>query len=405
MRWTESPMSDIAEINPRRPGDIRELPDEHLVTFVPMPAVCGATGAITNAERRPLSDVRKGFTYFAEGDVIFAKITPCMQNGKSAIARGLANGLGFGSTEFHVIRPDLRKAIPEWLHFYVRRQSFRQEGVHHFRGAVGQQRVPPQYLAGAVVSYPESVDEQRRIVARIRECMERIDEIETLHAKTLCERNALSSSLIESEIRSRDGVVELPIGSLVTKTRNGRSIAEDSTGKADGTVLTLTAVRSINLGLDFRKPIVLPEKVYRKFSIQVDDVFVSRANTIELVGLSAVAVCSPPERMIYPDLLIKMHADRKKIIPRYLVYALRSSSARRQIKDRALGSSQTMVKISGERLREISIPVPDIDAQEEIVERLDAAHSLLDQLSTALAEEPVSTLRESVLHKAFAGEL
>ena len=247
--------------------------------------------------------------------------------------------------------------------------------------------------------------EQRRIVARIKECMERVDEIETLRAETLCERSALSSSLIESAIRSQAGVVELPVGNLVTKIRNGHSITEDSTGKADGAVLTLTAVRSINLGMDFWKPIVLPEKVYRQFSIQMDDVFVSRANTIELVGLSAVSVCSPPERMIYPDLLIKLTADRKKITPRYLAYALRSSSARRQIKDRALGSSQTMVKISGERLREIAIPVPGIDAQEKIVDRLDAAHSLVVQLSTALAEEPVSTLRDSILRKAFAGEL
>jgi type I restriction enzyme S subunit len=289
----------------------------------------------------------------------------------------------------------------EFLHYLV--LNTLEAMADHAHG-IAMKHITKKKFEALRVLVPD-LAEQRRIVARIKECMERVDEIETLRAKTLIERGALSSSLIESEIRSQDDVVELPVGCLVTKIRNGRSICEDSTGKADGSVLTLTAVRSINLGMDFRKSIVLPEQVYRQFSIQVDDVFISRANTVELVGLSAVAVCSSPERMIYPDLLIKLQVDRKKVTPRYLAYALRSSSARRQIKDRALGSSQTMVKISGERLREIVIPVPDIGAQKRIVERLDAAHSLVDQLSTELAEEPVSTLRESILRKAFAGEL
>lgn len=191
------------------------------------------------------------------------------------------------------------------------------------------------------------------------------------------------------------------LGDVVTAVRNGRSISEDTEGRANGAVLTLTAVRSVSLGIGFQKPIFLPERVAEQFSIDEGDVFVSRANTLELVGLSAVAMARSAVRLIYPDLLIKLKANRDLILPRYLAYALRSASARKQIKVRALGSSQTMVKISGERLREVSIPVPSLPEQDKIVGRLDLAHDLIRQLMAESQSKEVSTLRSSILRKAF----
>jgi type I restriction enzyme S subunit len=164
-------------------------------------------------------------------------------------------------------------------------------------------------------------------------------------------------------------------------------------------------VRSISLGIECQKPIQLPDAVAEQFSIEEGDVFVSRANTIELVGLSAVAMERPSTRLIYPDLLIKLKVDGSLMLPRYLAYALRSASARKQIKARALGSSQTMVKISGERLREVSILVPSLVEQEQIVSRLDMAHELIHRLATETHSEEVVVLRKAILRKAFAGEL
>src|SRR3990172_4344256 len=93
-------MPDQSSKNPKD-----ALSPKALVTFVPMPAVDAESGAITQPETREFSAIRNGYTSFKEGDVIFAKITPCMENGKAAIARHLKSGLGFGSTEFHVLRP------------------------------------------------------------------------------------------------------------------------------------------------------------------------------------------------------------------------------------------------------------------------------------------------------------
>src|SRR5262245_58793764 len=99
--WTLTTIGNAFHLNPRKVS-ADALPSDSPVTFVPMPAVDAECGAITAPEIREFGEVRNGYTSFAENDVIVAKITPCMENGKAAIARNLKNGLAFGSTEFHV---------------------------------------------------------------------------------------------------------------------------------------------------------------------------------------------------------------------------------------------------------------------------------------------------------------
>ncbi|HEY9036827.1 MAG TPA: hypothetical protein VIM96_08975 [Pseudomonadales bacterium] len=101
--WLYSQIQDVAEINPR--VDKKAIPDDLIVSFVPMPAVGAESGTIDIGEEKRFSDVKKGFTPFLEGDVLFAKITPCMENGKMAVVPKVKNDYGFGSTEFHVLRP------------------------------------------------------------------------------------------------------------------------------------------------------------------------------------------------------------------------------------------------------------------------------------------------------------
>lgn len=248
---------------------------------------------------------------------------------------------------------------------------------------------------------------QRRIVSRIKACMERVGEIEMLRERSRAQQQRLSASVIESELRpdhASGGWAILRIGELVASIRNGRSIRQATNGNADGAVLTLTAVRTLDLGVSYQKPVSLPEDVAEQFAIDEGDVFVSRANTIDLVGLSAIAMERPTTRLIYPDLLMKLKPDRSQVLPRFLAYALRSAGARAQIKERALGSSRTMVKISGERLREVSVPVPPLPTQEQIVARLDAAHDLIAGLSAEFASGEIPALRGAVIRRAFVGE-
>lgn len=114
--WPTRRLSAVCEINPRHSG---ELGDEKNVTFVPMAAVDEQVGAITAPETRAYGEVRTGYTHFEENDVLFAKITPCRENGKAAIARDLTNGLGCGSTEFFVLRSK-GDVLPEYIYYLVR---------------------------------------------------------------------------------------------------------------------------------------------------------------------------------------------------------------------------------------------------------------------------------------------
>lgn len=156
-RWVK--LGEVCETNPKRPN-LSQRPLNAPTSFVPMPAVDERSGSIARIEHKPYELVKKGYTYFANGDVLFAKITPCMQNGKHAIATDLTDGIGFGSTEFHVLRPN-KEITAEWIHFFLRQPSVMQEAASHFEGSVGQQRVPIQFLQSLELALPPVIEQRR----------------------------------------------------------------------------------------------------------------------------------------------------------------------------------------------------------------------------------------------------
>jgi len=126
--WVSAPLNQVAELNPRHPNGLDEsLP----ISFARMAALSEKKPEFDSLEERTIGEVRKGFTHFAEGGVLFAKITPCMENGKGAVARGLKRKLGYGTTELHVIRP-LAEISPEYVyHFLAQDRLRRGEGKLH----------------------------------------------------------------------------------------------------------------------------------------------------------------------------------------------------------------------------------------------------------------------------------
>ncbi|MBU6230765.1 MAG: restriction endonuclease subunit S, partial [Cyanobacteria bacterium REEB459] len=160
--WAEATLERLCSFNPRHDS----LIDRQIeISFVPMPAVCDQEGIILPHENRFLEEIWKGYTHFQDNDVIFAKITPCMENGKIALASGLRNGLACGSTEFHVLR-SLGVVLPEYLWRFIRQLDFRKEAERHMTGAVGQRRVPVQFLKETTIPFPP-LNEQRRLVAKL----------------------------------------------------------------------------------------------------------------------------------------------------------------------------------------------------------------------------------------------
>lgn len=155
--WGLTTLKECCILNPRKPKGINAETD---CSFVAMPSV-SEKGHLDASIVKPYSDVCKGFTYFEENDVLFAKITPCMENGKGAVAQGLRNGIGLGSTEFHVLRPIPGICNPYWLYTITMFERFRIDAEKVMTGTGGQRRVPISYLENYAISLPPiSIQEQ-----------------------------------------------------------------------------------------------------------------------------------------------------------------------------------------------------------------------------------------------------
>ena len=188
--WGMSSLGEICEINPKKSQDAR-LTNGLLVSFVPMPSV-SESGDIDATQVKPYDEVKTGFTYFAENDVLFAKITPCMENGKGAIATGLYNGIGFGSTEFHVLRPAKETATPRWIYTLTVFPQFRIDAASNMTGSAGQRRVPASFLENYRVSVPP-LELQNRFAAFVAE----VDKSKLAVKQSLEKLETLKKSLMQ----------------------------------------------------------------------------------------------------------------------------------------------------------------------------------------------------------------
>ena len=168
--WKIKSLSEVCDINPRK-SEIKDLPDEETVTFLSMDAI-NDDGKIIKMEIKSLNEVYKGYTYFKKSDVIFAKITPCMENGKGAIA-DIDTEIGFGSTEFYILRCN-EDIIPEWIHCFLSLKSIRKIAEAKMTGSAGQKRVPNKFFNYIKIPLPP-IEIQQKIV-RILENAEKIKE-------------------------------------------------------------------------------------------------------------------------------------------------------------------------------------------------------------------------------------
>ena len=152
-------LSDLAFINPKT--DLSMLSDADNMSFIPMEDISDDYGEWVGKRVGSKSTI-KGYTKFQDGDIIWAKITPCMQNGKSALLSNLVNGKGYGSTEFHVVRIKSNDVLPRYIHTLLRHFDVLSDAKKYFTGSAGQQRVPTSYLENLLIPIPP-LDVQKQI--------------------------------------------------------------------------------------------------------------------------------------------------------------------------------------------------------------------------------------------------
>ena len=150
--WKVNPLSDYCIVNPKK-SELEPIPDDYELSFIPMQSV-SENGDVDTSSIKHYKDVKTGFTYFRENDVLFAKITPCMENGKGGVARKLKNQIGFGSTKFHVLRPIETISNSEWIYRLTTFKTFRKDAENNMTGSAGQRRTPKEFFDKYKVGLP-----------------------------------------------------------------------------------------------------------------------------------------------------------------------------------------------------------------------------------------------------------
>jgi type I restriction enzyme S subunit len=450
--WPQKPLSEVVDLNPRL--DKSAYRDDLEVSFVPMAAVEAGSGRMEASQTKQFSAVKKGYTPFKERDVLFAKITPCMENGKMAVVPKLTSGLGFGSTEFHVLRPH-EGIDPRFVYYFVSSQNFRREAAHRMTGAVGQKRVPQSFLEKALIPVPLFVD-QERIVAEIEKQFSRLDEAvanlkrvkanlkrykasvlkaavegkltedwrkqhpnieraSKLLERILAERRAKWSGrgkYTEPEAAAAAGLPPLPKGWTWARLEQLGMIFGGLTKNPKRAKLTkkLPYLRVANvyaneLRLDEIQHIGVQDSELEKLLLQRGDLLVVEGNgSKDQIGRLAIwdgsiDPCVHQNHLIKARLII---ASMNKWILFWLL-----SPIGRHLIEKVSSSTSGLYTLSVNKVGDLSIIVPSVAEQELIVAEVERRLSVIDELEAAVEANltRADRLRQSVLARAFSGEL
>lgn len=377
-RWVR--LGDVCQINPRRGGISRS--DEAPTSFVPMEAVDADKGIIDGIRERPFSDVKKGYTFFEEGDVLFAKITPCMQNGKHAIACRLIDGFGFASTEFHVIRPT-NEVLAEWIHYFIRQPAVLHEATNHFTGAVGQQRVPDDFLKFLDFPLP-SLNEQQQMTAVLREQIAAVHQARAAIQAQLEAAMALPAAFVRETLRTTqtrrhllgDCLTEIRTGvgadwsqyPVLGATRDGLAPAKEGVGKAPE-----------------RYKLVDPVTVfYNPMRILLGSIaMVDEGNAAGITSPDYVAVKGRPG----------------VLDTRWFYYWFRSAHGEHLIDSLTRGAVRERILFN--RLAAGEIELPDYETQLRASERMKQMSPIVESITEEL--QAIDALPSAILREVFAG--
>ena len=445
-------LSTAVEVNPKI--DRTGLTDETQVSFVPMAAVGAASGHIDVSTVRPYAEVKKGYTNFRNGDVLFAKVTPCMENGKMAVARQLKSGVGFGSTEFHVLRP--REGIDsQYIYYFVSSQTFRKEASGHMTGAVGLRRVPSAFLENAEVPLPP-LERQREIVAELEKQFSRLDEavanLQRVKAnlkryKASILKAAVEGRIVETEasIAHREGrggeTGEQLLQRVLTARRaqwvgRGKYKEPDhakqakafalpdgwSWGTLDQLHLQIADVdhkmpKAVDVGIpyvstkdffgdegiDFATAKRISTEDFnalsRKVRLENGDILLSRYGT---VGEVQLVTTDDPFQASYSVAILK---PVRGLIPvSFLASVLRSDVVMSQIKRDVRATAQPDLGLAHIRL--FVIPLPPVPEQIRIVAAVDRHLSIVREVEAEVDTnlKRAQALRQATLAKAFCGD-
>ena len=371
-KWDKRRLASFCQTNPGK-DQLSSLDDSYTVSFIEMSSVSNE-GYITYKEDKTLKQLKKGsYTLFQDEDIIIAKITPCMENGKCALARNLTNGLAMGSSEFHVLRTNNDVVINDYLFHLLNRQVVRDCAEQNMTGTSGHRRVPIKWYEDLDIPVPP-IDIQKQIVEEIgkvdksvSDSMLRIDKCESDIESLLSSLNFADSTLNA-------------IAPFATKSIKYSDIESE-------TYITTDNMLQNKLG-------VLPfEGVANISSIteyKPEDILISniRPYLKKIWFADKEGGCSK-------DVLVLRSADANKYLPKYIFYMLRRDSFFDYVMEGKKGIK--MPRGNKEDIMKYKIPMPNIDEQKRIVAQIEALELEITKARTLI--ESATSEKQAILDK------
>ena len=413
-RWRLARLRFCATINPTT-AEIRGIAGDTLVSFVPMEAV-GENGGLNLEQTHPLGYVAKGYTYFRDNDVIVAKITPCFENGKGSLANGLKNGIGFGTTELHVLRPS-PCLDHKYLFYLTLSHAFRKIGASYMYGAGGQKRVPDDFIRDFRIALPPP-SEQRTIATFLDRETTRIDtliekkqrQIELLQEKrTALISHAVTKGLSPNAKMKDSGVEwlgEIPVGWEIWKVTHafgrigsGTTPKSDNYEYYDGQIPWVTTSELRETSIDDTLNKVTEEALRDYPTLRLYPagtlLFAMYGATIGRLGILKISAAVNQACAAFSEPI--------KLDPKFTYYWL---YMRRPILI-ALSAGGGQPNLSQDDLKQLRIPTPPLNEQRAIATFLDHETAHIDALIEKV-EKSITLLREyrtSLISAAVTGKI
>lgn len=389
-------LADCCVIKPPKAEARALLKPDDSVSFVPMDSLGINKKGLILEKTRKLADVSGSYTYFAENDVLLAKITPCFENGKLGIASGLVNGIGFGSSEYIVFRPD-DNLNPEYLYYFLIQPSFRALGQSVMTGAVGHKRVPKEFIENTELPLPP-IPEQQRIVAILDQAFADIEKARANAEKNLKNARELFDSYLQQVLSERGegwetfdlgDIADVSSGGTPTKSTkdywNG-SIPWYSSGELNELITRPSKEMVTDKGLNESNAKLFPKG---SLLIGMYDTAALKMSLLDREGCFNQAIAG-----------VKPNDEVNLVFIYHTINFLKSELLllRRGVRQKNLNQS---------KIKSIPIGLPAVEEQNEVVLILQNLKAQSDRLVDVYTQKllALDELKQSLLQKAFSGEL
>ena len=372
-------LGEVVTVSPRIQKG-HGLTDNQDVGFLAMADV-SEEGHIFQVQQRSFKDVNKGYTPFQNGDVLLAKITPCFENGKATVVSGLPSEWGFGSTEFHVLRPS--KLIDgRYLFHLVWNERFRINGSKNMTGSAGQKRVPTSFIDALEVELPP-IEKQKRIAA----ILDKVDSIRRKRREALTQADDfLRAAFLEMFGDPVLNDMDWPVAALdtVAEVRSGATKGRNLQDKPTTTLpyMRVANVQDGRLALDDIQEIEVLTSEVNKYSLQAGDLLLTEGGDPDKLGRGAVWNAELPQ-CLHQNHIFAVRASTARMLPEFLSAQISSLRGKRYFLK--VGKQTTgIATINKTVLSQYPALVPPLAAQQKYVEVTAKIRCYKESLQTAL---------------------